>query len=250
MIVAFCFAMVMNFSAYWFSDKAVLKIYRAQPLTETQAPAVHSLVENLAKKAGIPKPKVYLIPSDGPNAFATGRNPQKAVVAVTHGLLSLLDRNELEGVLAHELAHVKHRDLLVGAMAATIAGAVMMLARWAQFAAIFGGFAGNDERDGGLIGTLAMAIIAPVAALIVQMAISRANEFSADKESALITGNPYGLINALQKLQRASEHKQIKANPATSHLFIVKPAVNKNLLKLFSTHPPIEERIERLRNFA
>ena len=247
-VVAFLFAAVMNFVSYWYSDKIVLRMYGANEVTEREAPELYALVRNLALRAGIPTPRVCIIPTDTPNAFATGRNEKHAVVAVTKGILRILNRDELEGVIAHEISHIKDKDILIGSVAATIAGAVVMLANMAQWAAIFG-FGGRDENDegGGVFGLLLMAILAPIAATIIQMAISRSREFLADSEGAMISGKPLGLASALDKMSRASQLMPMEANPSTAHMFIVNPLTGKSLMNLFSTHPPIEERIERLR---
>lgn len=248
-VIAFIFAAVMNFASYWFSDKIVLRMYRAQEATEAQAPALYALVKNLALKAGLPMPRVYIIPTDTPNAFATGRNEQHAVVAVTEGILRILDQGELEGVLAHELTHIRNRDILISSIAATIAGAIVMMAHMAQWAAIFGGFSRDDnEGEGGVIGLILMAVLAPIAAMIIQMAISRSREYMADEGGAKVSGNPYGLASALEKLSRASEAIPMNANPSTAHMFIVNPLSGRSLMTLFSTHPPMEERIARLRS--
>ena len=245
MMFAFVLAVVMNFSAYWFSDKMVLRMYRAREVDPSQAPGLHQMVERLAQKAGLPTPKIYVIPQDSPNAFATGRDPEHAVVAVTQGILRLMNDEELEGVLAHELSHVKHRDILISSIAATLAGAIMMLASMARWAAIFGGFS-RDDDDGGIFGLLFMMFLAPFAAVLIQMAISRTREYSADASAAQITGTPYGLANALEKLGKASRRIPMQANPSTAHMFIVNPLSGRALMKLFSTHPPLEERIRRL----
>jgi heat shock protein HtpX len=248
MMVAFLFALLMNFGAYWFSDKIVLAMYRAREVDPQQAPGLYRMVERLAQRGGLPTPRVFVIPSDSPNAFATGRNPQHAVVAVTQGILKILRDEELEGVLAHELAHVKNRDILISSIAATLAGAVMMLASMARWAAIFGGVGGRDDDDrGGVFGLIFMAVLAPIAAMMIQFAISRTREFEADATGAQIAGNPLGLANALEKLGLATQRIPLQANPATSHLFIVNPLSGKSILKLLSTHPPLEERIRRLR---
>ncbi len=247
--IAFIFALVMNFGSYWFSDKIVLAMYRAQPLERSEAPEVYRVVEELAREARIPMPRVYLIPHQTPNAFATGRNPNHAVVAVTSGILQLLDYEELKGVLAHELGHVKNRDILISSIAATIAGAIMMLANSARWAAMFGGFGGRDERDrggsGNLIALLVVAVLAPLAAMLVQMAISRSREYAADHTGATLAG-PSGLASALRKMEQANQYMPIGANPSTAHLFIVNPLSGEFLASLFSTHPPIQERIKRL----
>jgi heat shock protein HtpX len=248
MIMAFGLALVMNFVSYWFSDKIVLSMYRAQPVTEAQAPDLHSLVRQLSQKAGLPMPKVYLIPSETLNAFATGRNPEHGVVAVTTGIMRALSTDELGGVLAHELAHIKHRDILTQTVVATIAGAISMLAQMAQWALIFGGGRRDDDDGGSPIAALVMMIVAPIAAMLVQMAISRTREYEADAGGARIAGNPYGLANALQKLEQASKVVPMQnANPATAHMFIVNPLTGRGLMTLFSTHPPIAERVKRLR---
>ncbi len=248
-VLAFVFAMVMNFGSYWFSDKIVLKMYRAQEVTEAEAPELYHMVKTLALKASLPMPRVYIVPGDTPNAFATGRNEQHAVVAVTEGILRILNRDELEGVIAHELTHIKNRDILIGSIAATLAGAIVMLANMAQWAAIFGGARGDDdEGGGGILGLIAMAILAPIAATIIQMAVSRSREYMADDGGARVSGKPYGLAGALEKLSRASQAVPMDANPSTAHMFIVNPLTGRSLMSLFSTHPPIEERIARLRS--
>jgi len=247
-VIAFIFAMVMNFGAYWFSDKLILKMYNAQEVTETQAPALYATVRGLAMRASLPMPKVYIIPEETPNAFATGRDEQHAVVAVTEGILRILNADELEGVLAHELTHIKNRDMLIGSIAATLAGAIMMMANMAQWAAIFGGVSrDDDEGGGGIIGLILMAILAPLAATLIQMAISRSREYLADEGGARVSGKPYGLASALDKLGKASKAIPMDANPSTAHMFIVNPLSGRALMNLFSTHPPIEERISRLR---
>lgn len=246
MIFALIFAGMFNLGAYWFSDKIVLAMYRAKEIPENELPMLHRVVERLAMKAGIPKPKVYYVPSPAPNAFATGRNPNHAAVAVTDGILRLLNEDELEGVLAHELSHVKNRDTLISAIAATIAGAIVMLADMARWALIFGGGHRDNDRDSNPLGLFALAILAPLAATIVQLAISRSREFLADASGARLAGTPMGLVNALRKLEGASRRVPLDANPATAHMFIVNPLSGRSILTLFSTHPPIEERIERL----
>lgn len=248
MVIAFIFAMVINFGSYWFSDKIVLAMYRAKELTPSEAPRIHEVVADLAQKGGIPKPRIYLIPSDTPNAFATGRNPEHAVVAVTQGIVRLLDDDELRGVLAHELGHVKNRDILIGSIAATLAGVVMMLASMARWAAIFG-FGGSDDDDGGgIIGLILMSILAPLAAMLIQMAISRSREFLADETGARLAGNPRSLASALEKLATASKRIPMQqASQATAHMFIVNPLSGGGFTKWFSTHPPVEERVRRLR---
>ena len=249
MIIAFMMALVMNFVSYWFSDKIVLAMYKAQPVTEAQAPDLHAMIRRLTQKAGLPMPKVYIIPDESMNAFATGRNPEHGVVAVTEGIMRALDREELEGVIAHELAHIKHRDILTGTIVATIAGAISMLAQMAQWAMIFGGGRRDDSDEGGSpVVALVMMIVAPIAAMLVQMAISRTREYEADKGGASIAGNPYGLANALLKLERGAQVVPMHdAKPATAHMFIVNPLTGGGLMKLFSTHPPIAERVKRLK---
>jgi len=247
MIIAFIFAAGMNFFSYWFSDKIVLKMYRAQEITAQQAPEVYDLVQELSRRAQLPMPKVYLIPQETPNAFATGRNPQHAVVAVTQGLLQLMNREEVMGVLAHEMAHVKNRDILIGSIAATMAGAIMILASMARWFAIFGGASGDDDDGGGIVGLVVMAFLAPIAAMIIQMAISRSREYLADATGASFAGHPEGLARALEKLGRYSKRLPMHANPSTAHMFIVNPLSGRSLMSLFSTHPPLEKRIERLR---
>jgi heat shock protein HtpX len=247
LVIAFLFAAVMNFVSYWFSDKIVLRMYRAQPVGPEHP--LYRIVERLTMRASLPMPKVYIIPDPSPNAFATGRNPSHAAVAATEGILQVLSEHELEGVIAHELAHVKHRDILISSVAATIAAAIMMTARMAQFAALFGGYGGRDEgRDRGNnpIALLAMIILAPLAAMLIQMAISRSREFSADAGGAAIAGNPYGLADALRKIDAVSKRVPLDANPATAHMFIVKPFSGAGLMSLFSSHPPTEARIRAL----
>jgi heat shock protein HtpX len=247
MVIAFVLALAMNFASYWWSDKIVLAMYRAQPVSEAQAPGLYNMVRRLATKAGIPMPRVYLIPTDQPNAFATGRNPEHAVVAVTEGIVRILDDEELEGVLAHELAHVTNRDVLISTIAATLAGAITYLAHMAQWAAIFGGGRHDDEDAPSPIAMMLMAMVAPIAAMLVQLAVSRSREFQADATGARLAGRTWGLSKALEKLEMAKHAVPMDANPATAHLFIVNPLSGQALMKLFSTHPPIEERIARLR---
>ena len=249
MLIAFFIAVVMNFVSYWFSDKMVLAAYGAQPIEEASAPRLYAIVHRLATRAGIPMPRVYMIPSETPNAFATGRNPEHAVVAVTEGIMRTLDEEELEGVLAHELSHVKNRDMLISTIAATLAGAITYLAHMAQWAAMFGG-RGRDDEEGGSnpIAMILLAILAPIAALLVQMAVSRSREFQADATGAKVAGKSWGLMKALEKLQIANQQMPMAdATPATAHLFIVNPLSGATLSRLFSTHPPLEERIARLR---
>ncbi|HAD03299.1 MAG: protease HtpX [Desulfuromonadales bacterium GWD2_61_12] len=254
MLFAFVLAAGMNFFSYWFSDKIVLKMYGAREVGAAEAPELYAMVQRLALKAGLPMPKVYLIPSDSPNAFATGRNPEHAAVAATEGIMRLLTTAELEGVMAHELAHVQNRDILVATIAATFAGAIAMLGSMLQWAAIFG--AGrNDEEEGGssggMLGGLLMAIIAPIAAMLIQMAVSRSREYLADASGARICGKPLALANALRKLQAGVQVQPLEeARPASAHLFIVNPLRGSALLSLFSTHPPMEERIARLETLA
>ena len=247
MVIAFMFALAMNFASYWWSDKIVLAMYRAQPITEAQAPGLYGMVRRLATRAGVPMPRVYLIPTDQPNAFATGRNPEHAVVAVTEGIMRILDDDELEGVLAHELAHVTNRDILISTIAATLAGAITYLAHMAQWAAIFGGGRHDDDDAPSPVVMILMAVVAPIAAMLVQMAVSRSREFQADATGARLAGRTWGLSKALEKLEIAKDAVPMNANPATAHLFIVNPLSGQALMRLFSTHPPIEERIARLR---
>jgi heat shock protein HtpX len=247
LVIAFLFAAVMNFVSYWWSDKIVLRMYRAQEVGPGHR--LFTLVERLTRQAMLPMPKVYVIPDPSPNAFATGRNPNHAAVAATEGILEILSDNELEGVLAHELAHVKNRDILTSSVAATLAAAIMMLARMAQFAAIFGGAGGRgDGRDRGNnpIALLAMLILAPLAAMLIQMWISRTREYAADAGGAQIAGNPYGLVEALKKIDAVSKRVPLEANPATAHMFIIKPFSGAGLMSLFSSHPPTEDRIRAL----
>jgi len=247
MYIAFFIALIMNFGSYWFSDKIVLAMYRAQEVSQNEDPELFDLVRELAHRAGLPMPRVFVIPEESPNAFATGRNPEHAVVAVTAGLRRLMSRDELAGVLAHELAHVKNRDILIGSIAATMAGAIMILASMARWAAIFGAGRDDEEGGGGIIGLLAMTIIAPIAALLIQMAISRSREYLADSTGAGFVGHPEPLARALTKLGQASRRLPLEANPASAHMFIVNPLSGRSLMSLFSTHPPLEERIARLR---
>src|SRR2546421_3038700 len=247
MLFALIFAAVLNFVSYFFSDKIALSMYRAQPVTREELPRVYGVVERLAQKIGIPVPKIYVIPTDSPNAFATGRSPSHASVAVTQGILNLLNDEELEGVLAHELGHVRNRDILISSIAATLAGAITFLARMGYWAGIFGGFGGRDnDREGGGIGALLMLILAPIAAMLIQLAVSRSREYQADATGAHVTGNPYALASALRKLDAYSRRVPMLASPSTAHLFIVQPLVGMNFGSLFSTHPPIAKRIERL----
>jgi heat shock protein HtpX len=246
MIFAFGLAIVMNVGSYWFSDKIVLRMYGAREATESDAPQLVGTVRRLSVAAGVPMPKVYVIPQESPNAFATGRNPEHAAVAATEGILRILTPEELEGVLAHEMAHVRNRDILIGTVAATLAGAIMMLANMARFAAIFGG--GRDDREGGGggIGLLAMSILAPLGAMLVQMAVSRSREYLADETGARFCGKPEALARALEKISGRSRQVPMEASPATAHMFIMSPLTGGGLMSLFSTHPPVEQRIERL----
>jgi heat shock protein HtpX len=247
MMMAFLFAIVMNFGSYWFSDKIVLRMYKAQQITREDYPDLFQLTEELAQRGGIPMPKLYMIPSDQPNAFATGRNPEHAAVAVTEGITRMLSRDELRGVIGHELAHIKHRDILIGTIAATAAGAISMLANMAQWAMIFGGGSRSNDREGGNpIGAIVMMIVAPIAAMMIQMAISRSREFVADEGGAQMAGNPLSLAAALKKLDVRSKQIPMHATPATAHMFIVNPLSGGGFAKLFSTHPPMEERVARL----
>lgn len=251
MLVAFAIAVAMNFFSYWYSDKIVLKAYQAQPVTPHEAPQLYSMVQGLAANADLPMPRVYIIPSETPNAFATGRNPEHAVVAVTQGILRLLNQRELRGVLAHELSHVKNRDILVGSIAATMAGAVMILANFAKFGAIFGG--NRDSRSGGAsaIITLLLAILAPLAAMLIQMAVSRSREYMADASGAEISHDPQALASALNKLGQYNQRQPMaQASPQTAHMFTVNPLSGGGLASLFSTHPPINERVARLQSMG
>lgn len=246
MTFALIMAFGMNFITYWFSDKIILKIYKAKKVSEAEFPELYGMVRRLSQKAGLPMPKVYIMEQDQPNAFATGRNPNNGAVAVTTGIMRILSREELEGVIGHELAHIKHRDILVGTIAATIAGAISYLAQMAQWAMIFGSRSSDEEGGGNPIAAIVMMIVGPIAAMMVQMAISRSREYGADEGGARIAGSPLYLANALRKLHMASQKIPMQSNPATSHMFIVNPLSGGGLLKLFSTHPPMEERIARL----
>jgi heat shock protein HtpX len=251
-MIALIFALVLNLGSYWFSDKIVLAMYRAQELPENQFPEIHHIVKEIAAKANIPVPRVYLVSTNTPNAFATGRNPQNAVVCVTRGILDILDRDELKGVIAHEISHIKNKDTLIMTVTAALASAIMMLAYMARWAAIFGGFGGRGSRDrgGGIIGLLAISILAPLAAMIIQLAISRSREYGADKRAAELAGSGDGLANALRKLHAASRRYKMNASPQTAHLFIVNPLRGDFIANLFSTHPPVEKRVERLRTMS
>jgi heat shock protein HtpX len=246
MTIALLLAFGMNFITYWFSDKIVLKMYGARAITESEAPEYYNMVKRLALSADLPMPKVYIIDEDQPNAFATGRNPEHGAVAVTSGIMRILSREELEGVIGHELAHIKHRDILVSTMVATIAGAITYLAQMAQWSMIFGGRRDDGEEGGSLFATIIMMIVGPIAAMLVQMAISRSREYGADAGGARIAGNPRYLSEALRKMERAAQQTPMNANPATAQMFIVNPLSGGGLLRLFSTHPPMEERIARL----
>jgi len=252
MMVALVLAAVMNFFAYWFSDKMALSMSGAQPVSESEAPELHAIVASLAARAGIPKPRVYIIPTQTPNAFATGRNPEHAAVAVTKGILDILDRDELEGVLAHELSHVKNRDILISSIAAVIAGAISYIAQIAQWGMIFGGIGGSSDDDdaGGLLGALFMMIVAPIAAMLIQMAISRSREYLADATGAKICSCPMSLASALKKLEEWNHRLPMDVNPATAQMYIVNPLTASTFARLFSTHPPIEDRIRRLTEMA
>lgn len=252
-VFAFLFVLIMNLVTYWYSDKIVLRMYNAKEVSRADAPALYSIVEELTSRADLPMPKVYIVPSNAANAFATGRNPNHAAVAVTEGILNLLSKEELKGVLGHELAHVKNRDILIATVVAVVAGAIMMISRIAQWTAFFGGGHSSDEEGhsgGNPIAFLFLAIIAPLAALLIQMAISRSREYAADKRGAVVAGTPQGLANALLKLQDASRYHPMVAAQATAHLFIVKPISAEGFASLFSTHPPIEERVKRLRQIS
>ncbi|HRI47185.1 MAG: zinc metalloprotease HtpX [Ignavibacteriaceae bacterium] len=248
LMIAFVFALIMNFGSYWFSDKIVLAMYKARQVDAQAAPKLFSMVQDLSARAALPMPRVYVIDNPTPNAFATGRNPNNAAVAVTTGILKILNNDELAGVIAHELAHIKHRDILIGTIAATFVGTITYLAQMASWAMMFGGRSSDREEGGSAIGSLVMIILAPIAATLLQLAISRSREFLADEGGAEITGNPMGLASALNKLVQANEIRPIEdAKPATAHMFIVSPLSGGGVTKLFSTHPPIEERVNRLR---
>jgi len=251
MLMAFVFAVALNFGSYWFSDKIVLRMYGGKELTPADAPELFQTVQDLTGRAGLPMPKLYMVEGEQPNAFATGRNPEHAAVAVTRGIVNTLSRDELRGVLAHELSHVKHRDILVGTIAATMAGAISMIANMAQWGMMFGGGRSSDDREGGSpIAALVMMIVAPLAAMLIQMAISRSREFMADEGGAQMSGNPLSLANALRKLDTRAKQIPMNASPATAHMFIVSPLRGGGIAKLFSTHPPMEERIARLEAMA
>jgi len=250
LIMAFVISLIMNFGSYWFSDKIVLMMYRAREVKEAEAPRLYGLVARVSSEAQLPMPRVYIIPGETPNAFATGRGPQHAAVAATEGILNLLTDDELEGVLAHEFAHIKHRDILTGTIVATMVGTITFIARMAGWAMVFGG-GSRDRRNGGGAADLALMILAPIAAVLVQLAISRSREYAADEGGAHICGRPLSLANALQKLERGVERNPMaNASPATAHMFIVNPLFGGGIAKLFSTHPPLEERIDRLQKMA
>ncbi len=251
MIIAFILAMGMNFFSYWFSDKIVLRMYRAKEISPEEGAELYGIVRGIAERAHLPMPKVYVIPEEAPNAFATGRDPEHAVVAVTEGLLRLMNREEITGVLSHEMAHIRNRDILIGSIAATMAGAIMILANMARWSAMFGGGGASDREEGGgsglgSMGLIVMSILAPVAAMLIQMAISRSREYHADETGAVLAGYPQGLASALQKLGAYSKRLPMNASPSTAHMFIVNPLSAGSLMSLFSTHPPLEERISRL----
>ncbi|MCM0081871.1 zinc metalloprotease HtpX [Geomonas sp. Red32] len=251
MMIAFVFACGMNIFSYWFSDQIVLRMYGAVEVTEAEQPAYYQMVRRLTSRAGLPMPRVYIIPSDSPNAFATGRNPEHAAVAATQGIMRILSPEELEAVMAHEMTHVANRDILISTVAATLAGAISMIGNMLQWGAIFGGSRSDDDEGGGVAGALAMAIIAPIAAMLIQLAVSRSREYLADEGGAKLSGRPLALANALRKLEAGSRMLPMQdARPATAHLFIVNPLTAAGIAQLFSTHPPMEERIARLERMA
>ncbi|MGA7109480.1 MAG: zinc metalloprotease HtpX [Terracidiphilus sp.] len=246
-LIALVIAAATNFFSYFYSDKIALAVYGAQPVTRAQLPRAYQVVEQLTSRAGLPMPKIYVIPTDSPNAFATGRNPEHASVAVTHGILGLLNDEELEGVLAHELGHVRNRDILTSSIAATLAGAITILARMAFWFGAFGGGGGRRDREGGALGGIVMLFLAPLAAMLIQLWVSRTREYEADATGAHLTGNPYALASALEKISAVSRRVPLMASPSSAHLFIVQPLLSGDMLmSLFSTHPPIQKRIERL----
>lgn len=248
-IIFFIISLGMNLFSYYYSDKLVIKMTGAQEISESQAPQVYAIIRKLTGNAGIPMPKVYVTPSQQPNAFATGRNPQNSAIAVTQGLMQILNQDEVEGVIAHEIAHIKNRDILIGTIAASMAGAISMIANVAQWGLMFGGLGGSDDDEsGGILGTLAMVILAPLAAIVIQMAISRSREYLADDTGARLAGKPDGLSNALLKLEAASQRVPMQVSPAAAHMFIVNPLAGVSLASLFSTHPPIAQRVARLNN--
>lgn len=247
-VIFFVISLGMNFFSYYYSDKIVIRMTGAQPVSEHEAPELYSIIRKLSANAGIPVPKLYVTPAEQPNAFATGRSPQHAAVAVTRGLLRILDHNEVEGVIAHELAHIKNRDILIGTIAASMAGAISMIANIAQWGMIFGGFRGDDDEGGGsLLGSLLVMLVAPIAAMLIQMAVSRSREYMADATGARLAGQTAGLSNALLKLERASLQLPMEVNPAVSHMFIVQPLTASSISRLFSTHPTTADRVEKLR---
>jgi heat shock protein HtpX len=250
MLLGFVFAVVLNFGSYWFSDKIALKMAGAREVSYAEAPELHDMVARLAQASGLPKPRVAIIEADAPNAFATGRNPNNGLVAVTTGIVKILDRRELAAVISHELGHIRNRDILISAIAATFAGAITMLAHLGQFAMIFGGRSDDDDDGGGIFGALLMIILAPIAATIIQLAISRSREFGADRTGAEVGGDPEALASALEKLDAYSKHIPLPVNPAASHMFIVKPLTGFSMQSLFSSHPPTEQRVARLRQIA
>ena len=253
LVIALFLAIVMNFFSYWFSDRIVLRMYRAREISRAEDPELYDIVAELAERAGLPMPKVYICPQNTPNAFATGRNPKHAAIAVTQGIRRILNREELAGVLGHELAHVEHRDILIGSIAAIIAGAITFLAYMARWAMIFGGIGGGNRDssgEGNFLATLILIIVAPIAAMLIQMAISRSREYAADARGAKISGNPLGLASALKKLQVANRQLPMQANPSTAHMFIMNPLSTRGIQNLFSTHPLTEERIARLEAMA
>ncbi|MEW6455951.1 MAG: zinc metalloprotease HtpX [Acidobacteriota bacterium] len=250
MLIALIFAGILNFGSLWFSDKIILSMYKAKEVNSSRFPILHGIVEELSRRAGIPKPKVYLIPSQSPNAFATGRSPRKGAVAVTEGLLKIMEEEELRGVLSHEVSHIKNRDTFVSAVAATLAGAIMFLARQLQWLFLFYGVGDRDRREGGGLGLIFTLILAPIAALLIQMAISRSREYKADESGARISGTPLALASALEKLTLYSKRIPMKVEPSTSHMFIVSPLRGESIFSLFSTHPPVEKRIMKLRELA
>jgi heat shock protein HtpX len=250
MLLGFVFAVVLNFGSYWFSDKIALKMAGAREVSYAEAPELHDMVARLAQASGLPKPRVAIVEADAPNAFATGRNPSNGLVAVTTGIVKILDRRELAAVISHELGHIRNRDILISAIAATFAGAITMLAHLGQFAMIFGGRSDDDDDGGGIFGALLMIILAPIAATIIQLAISRSREFGADRTGAEVGGDPEALASALEKLDAYSRHIPLPVNPAASHMFIVKPLTGFSMQSLFSSHPPTEQRVARLRQIA
>ncbi|MFW5790537.1 MAG: zinc metalloprotease HtpX [Bacillota bacterium] len=246
LIMAFGFALILNFFSYWFSDKLAIKMTKSRPLTEEEAPKLHKIIKDLSDKAGLPMPKVYVTPSSQPNAFATGRNPKNSAIALTEGIIKLLDKDELEGVIAHELSHIKNRDTLISTLAAVMAGALAFMARIGRFRMIFGGRRNSSGGGLAMLVQLLAIIFAPLAALVVKMAISRTREYKADESAAGITGNPDGLANALRKMERQAKGNPMEVNEATSHMFIINPLSGEGMTKLFSTHPTTEDRIAKL----